>query len=215
MPYSGTVYCLNVPHHTLCVRRNGKVSWNGNTPAATLLQRNAFGQLIVLDELTSENMGVERFLSIKLTPLLTRADYLGTHIVIAPDPAGFSKQQVGEVSPADVVRRAGYKVVRPHTNNPELRIQAVERVLTRNIDGKPAFQVNPECKELIRAFKGGYRYAFDRKGNQADRPDKNWASHISDSCQYGCLIAEGGHGGNPLLANKRREVTAVSSTGWT
>ncbi|MBP8289315.1 MAG: hypothetical protein KAX51_05850, partial [Chromatiaceae bacterium] len=215
VPYSGTVYCLNVPHHTLCVRRNGKVSWNGNTPAATLLQRNAFGQLIVLDELNSTNMGVERFLDTLLVPLLTRADYLGTHIVVAPDPAGFAKQQIGEVSPAEVVRRAGFKVVKPHTNLPELRIQAVERVLTRTIDGKPAFQINPECQTLIKGFKGQYRYAFDRKGNQADRPDKNAFSHGQDSLQYGVVIAEGGHAGNPLLANRRREVAAVSSVGWT
>ena len=187
----------------------------GRTPAATLLQRNAFGQLVVLDELTSENMGIETFLAAKLTPLLTRADYLGTHIVVAPDPAGFAKQQVGEVSPADVVRRAGYKVVRPHTNLPELRIQAVERVLARNVDGKPAFQINPECASLIKGFKYGYKYPLDRKGNQNDRPEKNWASHGQDALQYACLIAEGGHAGNPLLANKRRDVQVVSASGWT
>lgn len=187
----------------------------GRTPAATLLQRNARGQLVVLDELNSTNMGVERFLDTLLVPLLTRADYLGTHIVVAPDPAGFAKQQIGEVSPAEVVRRAGFKVVKPHTNLPELRIQAVERVLTRTIDGKPAFQINPECQTLIKGFKGQYRYAFDRKGNQADRPDKNAFSHGQDSLQYGVVIAEGGHAGNPLLTNRRRDVAAVSSVGWT
>ena len=187
----------------------------GRTPAATIIQRNARGQLVVLDELNSTNMGIETFLASKLTPLLTRADYLGTHIVVAPDPAGFAKQQVNEISPAEVVRRAGYKVVRPHTNNPELRIQAVERVMTRFIDGKPSFQVNPECVVLIRGLKGGYRYAFDRKGNQSDRPDKNEFSHGQDALQYACLIAEGGHAGNPLLANKRRDVQVVSASGWT
>ena len=41
----------------------------GRTPASTILQRNAWGQLVVLDELTSENMGIETFLDRKLAPL--------------------------------------------------------------------------------------------------------------------------------------------------
>jgi hypothetical protein len=30
VPYSGTTYCVDVPNHTLLVRRNGKTVWSGN-----------------------------------------------------------------------------------------------------------------------------------------------------------------------------------------
>ncbi len=215
--YDGTVYCLNVPHHILCVRRNGKVSWNGNTPATALLQRNAWGQLVVLDELTSENMGIETFLDRKLAPLLAKEQYLGCHVVIAPDPAGWAKQQIGEVSPVDIIKQRGFKVAKPVTNDPKRRIEAVERVLLKHVDGKPAFVVNPHCKELIKGFRYGYRYRVNRTGVQDDKPEKNASSHCMDGCQYGVLVAETGADGALNQRNAYREVmlAPVSSRAWT
>lgn len=187
----------------------------GRTPATALLQRNAWGQLVVLDELTSENMGVETFLGTKLSPLLDRAEYLGCHIVVAPDPAGWAKQQIGEISPVDVVKRMGYKVARPVTNDPERRIEAVERVLLRHVAGKPALIVNPECRELIKGFRYGYRYKVNRSGAQDNRPDKNASSHIMDGLQYGVLIAESGAAG--AVRNQARSIVpaGVSARAWT
>lgn len=188
----------------------------GRTPSTVLLQRNVYGQLVVLDELVSENMGIETFLSTKLQPLLAETRYVGCHIVVAPDPAGWAKQQIGEVSPVDVVKKAGFRVVKPSTNDPERRIEAVERVLARHVDGKPAFVVNPHCSNTIRAFRYGYRYAVNRSGVQKDTPDKNRHSHIMDGTQYGVLVAETGAAGS-LLTPKRREIVAprVSAIAWT
>ena len=188
----------------------------GRTPATALLQRNAWGQLVVLDELTSENMGIETFLDRKLIPLLAKEQYLGCHVVIAPDPAGWAKQQIGEVSPVDVIRQRGYKVAKPVTNDPKRRIEAVERVLLKHVDGKPAFVVNPQCKELIKGFRYGYRYKVNRTGMQDDKPEKNASSHILDSLQYSCLVAETGAAGSLVNRGKREVVpAAVSSRAWT
>lgn len=188
----------------------------GRTPAAALIQRNAFGQLVMLAELVSENMGIETFLSTKLMPLVGQEEFMGCSFVVAPDPAGFAKQQIGETSPADIVRKAGFKVVRPITNDPERRIEGVERVLLRHVDGKPAFVVNPSCREALRGFQGAYRYKLNRAGVQDDKPDKGSASHLQDAIQYACAIIEGGHGGG-VLSNTRREVVpaAVSARAWT
>jgi hypothetical protein len=190
----------------------------GRTPAAALMQRNAFGQLVVLDELTSRNMGIETFLATKLKPLLAEPRYLGCHVYVAPDPAGYAKQQIGEVSPVDIIKRAGLAVV-PRgaisgANKPEARINAVESWLLRHVDGKPAFTINPECAELIRGFRYGYRYKLDSKGNQDPKPDKNEFSHVHDACQYACLVADGGHAGR-LTNAVAREIEVVSAAGWT
>jgi hypothetical protein len=180
----------------------------GRTPCVALLQRNVRGQVICLAEETSENMGIETFIDRKLRPLLAQPRFLGCTFLVAPDPAGFDKTQINEITPVDVVKRAGFKVVKPATNNIEPRIQAVERLLSSNIGGKPMFQIADECKVLISGFKHGYKYALDRAGNQADKPDKkNKYSHPHDALQYAALVVEG----NILLGeytrkSQRREV---------
>jgi hypothetical protein len=202
---------LKSPEHPIIIGQD-----LGRTPAAVLVQRNAFGQLVVLDELNSVNMGIETFLNTKLAPLLSREEYLGCTFVVAPDPAGWAKQQIGEVSPVDVIKRAGFKVVRPVSNTPEVRVEAVERALLRHVDGKPAFVVNPRCKELLKGFRYGYRYKLNRQGYQDDTPDKNAWSHGADACQYAVLVAEAGVSGTAFNRGPRAVVSAsVSSRAWT
>lgn len=161
----------------------------GRTPAAVMLQRNVHGQVVALAEVTSTNMGIETFLRTKLRPLLS-SQFTGCTFIVAPDPAGWAKQQIGEISPVDVLKAEGFKVTKPATNNPELRIQSVERLLSLNIGKRPGYIVNPDCKELIQGFKFGYRYKTNRKGVQENRPEKNEYSHVHDANQYGTLVLE-------------------------
>lgn len=185
----------------------------GRTPAAIFGQMDPRGRLNILSVLTSENMGMETFISQKLRPHIAER-YPGYSFVCAPDPASWQRSQVNEVSPAEVLKRAGFKLVRPATNKPELRIQAVERFLTRQIDGKAAFRVNPECIELIQGFEYGYRYKLRKNNTMEESPEKNKFSHPMDALQYLCLVAEGGHYGWSL-ANRAQEIEVVSAVGWT
>ncbi len=184
----------------------------GRTPAAVLLQKNVRGQVRALAELTSEGIGIETFVREHLKPLLTTR-FLGCTFVVAPDPAGRAKDQVGELSPGDVLMREGFKLVWPTTNDPELRIAAVERLLTRRLDEKPGIVVASECRELIKALGYGYRYRVKRDGNADAKPEKNWASHIADALQYGSLVIESNLLGRALTG--RREIKVVSAAGWT
>ena len=187
----------------------------GRTPACVLLQRNAFGQIVCLAELTSTNMGIEKFLSTKLMPLLSDPRFVGLPVVIAPDPAGWAKQQIGEVSPVDIIKQHGFTVAKPLTNDPARRIESVERVLLQHLDGKPAFVVNPECVQLIKGFRFGYRYKVNRQGVQENKPEKGELSHVHDSCQYGCLVIEGGQAYGGRTINHKREVVPAMAAGWT
>jgi hypothetical protein len=188
----------------------------GRTPASALLQRNVYGQVVVLDELNSDNMGIETFISQKLRPLISQNKYLGCTFVVAPDPAGFAKQQIGDISPVDVMRAAGFTVARPATNDPERRVQCVERLLTANVGGKPAFIISPGCETLIKGFRFGYRYKLNRKGLQDNRPDKNEFSHGNDALQYACLVVEGNQlHGSYLGVSRRRDIIPGRAAGWT
>jgi hypothetical protein len=185
----------------------------GRTPAATFGQVDPRGRLLIFSELTSENMGMETFLNQKVRPHINER-YPGFPFVMAPDPAAWQRSQVGEISPADVLKKAGFKLVKPATNKPELRIQAVERFLNMQIDGKAALLISPSCVDLIKGFRYGYRYKLRKDNNLDNSPEKNMSSHLADSLQYLCLIAEGGHSGWGL---KRWDgvIEVQNAVGWT
>lgn len=187
----------------------------GRTPAAVMMQMTPSGRVNVLSEVTSENMGIETFLDTKLKPHLYEK-YNGATILIAPDPAGWAKTQVGEITPVDVLKRAGFKVVKPPTNKPSMRIEAVEKLLAKHLDGKAAFLIDPSCKMLIKGFKHGYRWKANRKGDlDGKEPEKNEASHVHDATQYASLIVDKGNLGSALQTTQRRDIRVASSAGWT
>lgn len=155
----------------------------GRTPAAVFKQRDPRGRVLTFSELTSENMGLETFVRTKLNPHIAN-NYHGHSFICAPDPAGFMKQQQNEQTLVDILREAGFKCVRPPTNKPDLRIQAVERLLNQQLEGKAMYLIDPSCSMLIKGFRSGYRYKVKKNGELEDSPDKNEFSHIHDANQY-------------------------------
>lgn len=186
----------------------------GRTPAAVFMQTDTRGRVLVLDELTSENMGIETFINTLLKPRIQERFY-NIPILVAPDPAAWQKSQVNEMSVADVLMKNGFKLQRPPTNQPELRIQAVERLLLRQIDGKAAFIVDARCDKLIKGFRYGYKYKLDKKGVMNDKsPEKNSSSHVHDAAQYSSLVVDLGLSG-AFMGSQKRAVKSVGSGGWT
>jgi hypothetical protein len=184
----------------------------GRTPSAVFLQSDPRGRITVLSELVSENCGIERFVKDFLRPHIHERYSRGT-FVVAPDPAGYHKQQLGEMSLVDVVKKAGFKVSRPVSNDPEKRIAAVEQVLMEQVDGKARFRVSPECRVLVKGFDDGYRYKMKKNGELEASPEKNRFSHPHDALQYGVMVLVQG-AGLGWGARKPVEVEVVSSAGW-
>ncbi len=180
----------------------------GRTPSAIFMQRDPRGRVLVLSELTSENMGLETFINTKLNPHIAN-NYPGYQFVAAPDPAGFMKQQANEMTLVDQLRDAGFKCVKPPTNDPDKRIQAVERLLNQQIEGKAMFLVDPRCKQLIKGFRHGYRYKVKKNGEIEDKPDKNEFSHCHDALQYGAAVIDMNIRGFGMQV-QRREIRRVA-----
>lgn len=180
----------------------------GRTPSAIFMQRDPRGRVLVLSELTSENMGLETFINTKLNPHIAN-NYPGYQFVAAPDPAGFMKQQANEMTLVDQLKDAGFKCVKPPTNDPDKRIQAVERLLNQQIEGKAMFLVDPRCKQLIKGFRHGYRYKVKKNGEIEDKPDKNEFSHCHDALQYGAAVIDMNIRGFGLQ-QQRREIRRVA-----
>jgi len=187
----------------------------GRTPAACMMQLTPSGHVNILSEITSENMGIQTFITQLLKPHLFER-FPGIPYYVAPDPAGWQKTQVGETSPVDILRGAGFQVMRPITNDPKRRIESFERLLNDSVDAEPKLRIDPRCEILIRALRGGYRWRVNKQGELAGdaSPMKNFESHIAEAAQYAALVLEGDAVSYSRL-NERRAVVQTRSSGWT
>jgi len=189
----------------------------GLTPAAVIGNVAYDGRLIVYDSLISDGMGALRFVRERLKPLLANK-YGGRKAVVIIDPAAFQRVQTDERTVADIYKNEGFSIRPARTNSVAARISAVDKYLTRVVDGKYGFIACPiNASNLIQALAGKYRYKINTKGVRDEKPEKShpW-SDIADAFQYMCLHADGGEVFGAMGFNvQRKEVVKVSAAGWT
>lgn len=186
----------------------------GLSPAATINQIDLHGRFLTFASVTSEGMGISRFITEKLRPLLVER-FAGLPVMVVGDPAGSQRAQTDEKSCFDVLKAEGFRVVPAPSNSIVARISAVEKLLSRQIDSGPGHLIDPSAVELIRALRGGYRYRLKKSGEMDANPEKNSHSHVADAHQYACLHAEGGTLFGVQQQAQRREVKRVNAYGWT
>jgi hypothetical protein len=188
----------------------------GRSPAAVLTQMDVRGRILVLAELTSDNMGIEQFVATKLRPLLAEPAFSRLALGAVGDPAGKAKGQIGEESVFQVLRRLGIPAQPAQTNLIDPRLRAVEKWFLQSRDAGPAILIDPRCEMLIKALKSMYRYPRKKDGALVLVPDKThpW-SDVADSLQYAIL----GHADRILtrFTRPRRQVaqSSISDGGWT
>lgn len=185
----------------------------GRTPAAVLKQRDARGRVLTLDECYAEGMGLSTFLKEKLKPFLS-TKYPRNRFVVCGDPAGWAKSQLSEKHAGDVLKEYGFSSQRAPTNDPERRIEAVERLLMLQTDGAAHYLVSPTCEKLIAGFNGGYKFKTKKDGSYEASPLKNEFSHLHDANQYGDLVIEAGLIGQSFGSGEV-PVERVSWAAWT
>lgn len=158
----------------------------GRQPAFVAGQLSAAGRLNVLGSLHAENCGMELFLSDHVRPWLA-GRYPRAAVFMIIDPAGRTRDQIGERSVLQVIQDAGFKAVLAVTNNITPRLRAVEKYLNR----RGGFAVAADGNELlIRALRHDYRFKRDRDGALLEVPVKSHPA--SDYCFVG---------GTPVLAS--------------
>jgi hypothetical protein len=185
----------------------------GLNPSAVLGQIDAMGRLLIYDAITSDGMGILRFVRNILKPALAER-FPGAPILVIGDPAGVARAQTDEKTVYDILKQEGLRAMPAYTNALAARITAVEQFLNRQIDGGPGFLVDPHCKLLINALRSKYRYKVKTNGEMEDKPEKNAASHYVDALHYLALHADAQQGGK--FANRKAQVIAGSSmAGWT
>lgn len=164
----------------------------GLTPAAAICQITPRGAFHVLAELCSKDMGIRQFANDVVKPFLA-VNYHGMQVQACGDPAGMSRSDTDEKTCFQELAEAGIAAVPASTNSFIGRREAVAGYLTRLIDGKPAFALDPSCDRLRRGFNGRYQYRrLQVVGAERfkDVPEKNEWSHVADALQYAALYSK-------------------------
>lgn len=159
----------------------------GLTPAAVLLARFKTGRYLVYKEWVAFDMDVPQFAAHVARELA----YLGIDEYQGfGDPSGDDPDQQGETA-INLCRAQGLLLSPAPTNEPSIRIGAVNSMLTRIVKGQTTFGVASSCHYLIQGFIHGYHYRRRKvSGVHYDpKPNKNKFSHVHDALQYAALGA--------------------------
>lgn len=186
----------------------------GRTPAAVLKQRDWKGRVLALDEVIAENMGLTTFLERKLIPFVSKPKYRDCAFVVCGDPAGWARSQFREENAGKILTAAGFTENGPApTNEIDKRLNAVERLLLQQVEGKAMYLVSPTCPVLLQGFRGKYRYKVHKNGLAEAYPLKDKYSHPHDANQYADLVINAGLTG----VRRPRAVpeVPVQLSGWT
>ncbi|MEW6495379.1 MAG: hypothetical protein AB1589_23105 [Cyanobacteriota bacterium] len=171
----------------------------GLTPACVFFQLDARGKMLVLDEVVSEDMGIERFADVVLKHSMQ--NYAHFKFWDIGDPAGAARSQTDERSCFQIINALLYKhygdkadLIEPGRSEIPLRLESIRQHLNRMVDGGPGFLLHRKCETLRRGFLGGYHYRKVRVGSTdkfMDKPEKNKFSHPMDALQHAASIASG------------------------
>jgi len=193
----------------------------GRSPCSVICQPDAFGRLLVLEEVIAEDIGLELHVTKALKPVLYQDRFAGMNMAAVGDPSGVAKGNFLEENSFDVLLRLGIPAFPASTNNIDPRLAAVETLLLQQRDGGPAIVIDEDrCPTLIRALNGAYRFGKTKAGVTKPLPEKlhPW-SDVADALQYVCLAVNSGL--SQFIAKRirprpaRRPPPPVSAKGWT
>ena len=164
------------------------IGWDfGLTGAIVYGQRTADGRYVILGEAHANQRGAKRFGTDFRAFLYTQYPHMWKKHRLYGDPAGDQRAQTDEETPFMVARSLGFNAIKAPTNDISIRIETVQELLGKLVDGRPALFIDPSCQMLISGMEERYRFEDDN-----DIPDKNDASHVQDALQYMLLGAGAG-----------------------
>ena len=145
-------------------------------------------------------MGINQFMATSVIPHILntypKAKLHEEGIIYIGDPAGNARAETDEQTVfKELYDEFNIEPFAANTNNMDVRLEAVRWFLQQLRDGKPAFQIHPRCKILIRGFNGGYQFKRVQVAGSTskyhDKADKNKFSHPHDGLQYLAMFFRG------------------------
>ena len=166
----------------------------GLQPAAVFWQRQPDGQWWGFDEIPSRDRANSAMaIELKGRVASWQARVPGLMFTFIGDPSGDQRAQTDGRTTFSVYRANGIYVRPASTNDPQLRRDALNRPLTRSLDGgRPALLLSPTMVETRRALAGAWAYKrvqITGAERYKDEPDKGAHSHIGEAAEYGLIDA--------------------------
>lgn len=157
----------------------------GLTPACCFSQLLPDGRWLVFDEMTSHDMGFDKFFDDVLEHC--KRSFRGdVQFEDYGDPSGDYRVQTTATTCVDIARTKGVEI-QDSEQDPTLRMESVRKPLRTLIGGEPQFILHPRCKTIRKGFLGGYnlrRLQVAGPERFVSRPDKGPYSHIMNAMEY-------------------------------
>ena len=163
----------------------------GLTPAACFTQLTPTGEMIVFDELATEDCSIQKFVEDYLKPHISnKYDKFSYELII--DPTAMATRSQNDAKAGEYyIKEGGLPYKAGVTNNWTKRKEAVVYFL-RKLGG---FKVGPNCPMIRKGFISEYKFEKKRTAISAgnsnplfkEKPEKNIFSHIHDALQYAAL----------------------------
>lgn len=165
----------------------------GRTPAAALMQLDDKGRIYCFDEFCTDDFSAVAFG--REFKLYLDREYPGFTFQGSGDPAGLGRGQATDDTPILMLRHEGLTCQPCETNNVGIRRASLRNPMLRLcMDGRPAFELSPNCKMIRKGLMGGFRYRQLSTSNEryTEEPDKNQYSHPVEALEYGAVaLGEG------------------------
>lgn len=168
------------------------LGWDfGLTPACAIVQLNSIGQLVVLDELFSDNSDLRTFLEDSCIPYLDRnyngwrKDYDSVH-----DPSGNNRSQSDATTCKQILHYFGIISSPCIKNDRTFRGDALKYFLRKLSHGQPGFLLSNRCERLRSGLRGKFKYekiksvSLTGEEQYREKPLKNKYSHICEALEY-------------------------------
>ena len=157
----------------------------GLTPAAAFMQLTTTGELVVFDEVVTEDCSIHEFCYDHLWPLI-RNKYKGFNFEFYVDPEN-KRGQTDKKTAQDIMKKSGLPVHLGKTNNPAQRFESVVFFL-RKVNG---FTLTDGVPILRKGFISEFKFEKVSTTVQGtkwkDKPEKNIYSHVQEALQYGAM----------------------------
>lgn len=149
-------------------------------------QEDYDGRVSVFKELVQAGVGATRLINERLRPVLRNDFPKADRVILAVDPAAANRSSNDEKTIVKTFKDAGFTVDVESNNRFPLRLDAINFYTGQLVEGSPALLIDPSCKILIRALKGGWRWAIDTKKDiiKGAQAEDNQYTHPGDAFGY-------------------------------
>jgi hypothetical protein len=163
----------------------------GLTPAGLWMQMQEDGRVYILRETPAFDMGTKRYIRTKFMPM-QMTTFPHNPVVVIGDPSGVRRADSDESTSFKMFKDAGYMAKPASTNDPSVRIKALDDWFSEYPDMEPKVLIDPSCKSFISAMQSNYKYRRKKLSLEKaydDKPDKTHpCSHLVEGGQYGAMF---------------------------